>query len=50
MDCCETSKKDEQEILADLEASEEQIAQGKIKDAKEALQSVKRKYGLTVHP
>ena len=46
MDCCETSKKDKQEIHAELEVSEEQIAQGKIKDAKEALQSVKRKYGI----
>ncbi len=46
MDCYENTKKEKQEILADLEASEEQIAQGKIKDAKEALQSVKRKYGI----
>lgn len=34
------------EIYADLEASEEQIIQGKTKDAKKALQSVRTKYGL----
>ena len=50
MDCCESTKKEKQEILVDLEASEEQIAQGKTREAKEALQSVKRKHGLTVHP
>ena len=33
-------------IYADLEISEEQIAQGKTRDAKEALQSVRAKYGL----
>ena len=50
MDCYENTKKEKQAILVDLEASEEQIAQGKTREAKEALQSVKRKYGLTVHP
>ena len=34
------------EIYTDLETSEEQIAQGKTKDAKMALQSVRTKYGL----
>ena len=34
------------EIYTDLETSEEQIAQGKTKDAKIALQSVRTKYGL----
>ena len=34
------------EMYADLEISEEQIAQGKTKDAKEALHSVRTKYGL----
>ena len=34
------------EMYADLEISEEQIAQGKTRDAKEALQSVRMKYGL----
>ena len=34
------------EMYADLEISEEQITQGKTKDAKEALQSVRAKYGL----
>ena len=34
------------EMYADLEISEEQIAQGKTRDAKEALQSVRSKYGL----
>ena len=34
------------EMYADLEISEEQIAQGKTRDAKEALQSVRAKYGL----
>ena len=34
------------EIYTDLETSEEQIAQGKTKDAKMALQSVRPKYGL----
>ena len=33
-------------MYADLEASEEQIEQGKTKDAKKALQSVRAKYGL----
>ena len=32
------------EMYTDLETSEEQIAQGKIKDAKKALQSVRMKY------
>ena len=34
------------EMYADLEASEEQLAQGKIKEAKKALESVRTKYGL----
>ena len=34
------------EMYADLEKSEEQIAQGKTMDAKKALQSVRAKYGL----
>ena len=34
------------EMYADLEKSEEQIAQGKTMDAKKALQSVRSKYGL----
>ncbi len=34
------------EMYADLETSEEQIAQGKTKDAKKALQAVRSKYGL----
>ena len=34
------------EMYADLEASEEQIVQGKTKDAKESLRSVRTKYGL----
>ena len=34
------------EMYSDLETSEEQIAQGKTKDAKTALQSVRTKYGL----
>ena len=33
-------------MYADLEISEEQIEQGKTKDAKKALQSVRAKYGL----
>ena len=33
-------------MYADLETSEEQIEQGKTKDAKKALQSVRAKYGL----
>ncbi len=49
MDCYEAIRK-KWGMYADLEASEEQIDQGKTKEAKEALQSVKRKYGLTVHP
>lgn len=34
------------EMYADIELSEEQIAQGKTKNAKEALASVRAKYGL----
>lgn len=34
------------ELYADLERSEEQIAQGKTKDAREALTAVREKYGL----
>ncbi len=34
------------EMYADLEVSEEQIVQGKTKDAREALQFVRTKYGL----
>ena len=34
------------EMYSDIELSEEQIAQGKTKNAKEALASVKTKYGL----
>lgn len=34
------------EMYADIELSEEQIAQGKTKKAKEALASVRAKYGL----
>jgi len=34
------------EMYADLEVSEKQIAQGKTKNAKSALQSVRSKYGL----
>ncbi len=34
------------EMYDDLDVSEEQIAQGKTKDAKEALRSVRSKYGL----
>ena len=45
MDYYEASRR-KWEMYADLEASEEQIAQGKTKDAKEALRSVRAKYGL----
>ena len=45
MDCYESMQK-KWEMYTDLETSEEQIAQGKIKDAKNALQSVRTKYGL----
>ena len=45
MDCYEAAQKKWQ-MYADLEISEEQIAQGKTKDAKKALQSVRTKYGL----
>lgn len=45
MDYYESTRK-KWEMYADLELSEEQIAQGKIKDAKKALQSVRSKYGL----
>ena len=34
------------EVYADIELSEEQIGQGKSKNAKEALASVRAKYGL----
>ena len=34
------------QMYADLELSEEQIDQGKTRDAKKALQSVRAKYGL----
>ncbi len=34
------------EMYSDIELSEEQIAQGKTKNAKEALASVRTKYGL----
>lgn len=34
------------EMYADLEVSEKQIAQGKTKNAKSALQSMRSKYGL----
>jgi PHD/YefM family antitoxin component YafN of YafNO toxin-antitoxin module len=34
------------EMYSDIELSEEQIAQGKTKNAKEALASVRAKYGL----
>ena len=40
----ETRKK--WEMYSDIELSEEQIAQGKTKKAKEALASVRAKYGL----
>ena len=43
MDYYEASRR-KWEMYADLEASEEQIAQGKTKDAKEALRSVRAKY------
>ena len=45
MDYYEATQK-KWEMYADLEISEEQIAQGKTKDAKKALQSVRAKYGL----
>ena len=45
MDYYESTRK-KWEMYADLELSEEQIAQGKTKDAKKALQSVRSKYGL----
>lgn len=45
MDYYESTRK-KWEMYADLEMSEEQIAQGKTKDAKKALQSVRAKYGL----
>ena len=45
MDYYEASKK-KWELYADLEISEEQIAGGKTKDAKKALQSVRTKYGV----
>ena len=45
MECYEANRR-KWEMYADLETSEEQIAQGKVKDAKEALQAVRTKYGL----
>ena len=45
MDYYENTRK-RWEMYADLEVSEEQIALGKTKDAKTALQSVRAKYGL----
>ena len=45
MDYYEATQK-KWEMYADLEKSEEQIVQGKTKDAKQALQSVRAKYGL----
>ena len=45
MDYYEATRK-RWEMYADLETSEEQIAQGKTKDAKKALQSVREKHGL----
>ena len=45
MDCYEAVQK-KWKMYADLEISEEQIAQGKTRDAKKALQSVRAKYGL----
>ena len=45
MDYYEATQK-KWEMYADLETSEAQIAQGKTKDAKKALQSVRKKYGL----
>ena len=45
MDYYEATRK-RWEMYADLEISEEQIAQGKTKDAKKALQSVRSKSGL----
>ena len=45
MDYYESMRK-KWEMYTDLETSEEQIAQGKIKDAKNAFQSVRTKYGL----
>ena len=45
MDCYEALRK-KWEMYADLEISEEQISQGKTKDAKKALQSVRTKYSL----
>ena len=45
MDYYESMRK-KWEMYTDLETSEEQIAQGKTKDAKIALQSVRTKYGL----
>ena len=45
MDYYENTRK-KWEMYADLEVSEEQIALGKTKNAKTALQSVRAKYGL----
>ena len=45
MDYYEATQKRWQ-MYADLELSEEQIDQGKTRDAKKALQSVRAKYGL----
>ena len=45
MDYYEATRK-KWEMYADLETSEAQIAQGKTKETKKALQSVRTKYGL----
>ena len=45
MDYYEKTRK-KWEMYADLDLSEKQISQGKTKDAKEALSSVRQKYGL----
>ena len=45
MDYYESMRK-KWEMYTDLETSEEQIVQGKTKNAKKALQSVRTKYGL----
>ena len=45
MDCYEAARK-KWEMYADLETSEDQIAQGKTGDARRALASVRKKFGL----
>ena len=45
MDYYEKTRK-KWEMYTDLDLSEKQISQGKIKDAKEALSFVRQKYGL----